>query len=79
MHYIYFLTSDIGTQVMYQTMDPLFVGLIFSVFQGDPHVQCNQIQLTCFQAMQGSTGLERREVEIVIKKMPLQYHNLEGK
>lgn len=64
---------------MYQTMDPLFVGLIFSVFQGDPHSHCNQIQLTCFQAMQGLCGLERREVELVIKKTPLHYHNLEGK
>lgn len=63
---------------MYQTMDPLFVGLIFSVFQGDPYEQCNQIQLTCFQATQGPGGLERREIELVIKNMPMQYYNLEG-
>lgn len=64
---------------MYQTMDPLFVGLIFSVYQGDPLTHCNQIQVTCFQAKQGPSGLERREVEFNIKKMPFQYHNLEGK
>lgn len=77
--YIYILFSDIGTQFMYQTMDPLFIGLIFSVFQGDPHTHCNQIQLTCFQAMQGTSGLERREVQLDIKKIALQSHNLEGK
>lgn len=63
---------------MYQTMDPLFIGLIFSVFQGEPHTHCNQIQLTCFQAKQGLSGLERREVELFIKKKALQYYNLEG-
>lgn len=63
---------------MYQTMDPLFVGLIFSVFQSDPRLRSNQVQLTCFQAYQGTSELERREVELVIKSSPMQNYNLEG-
>ncbi|KAJ8985019.1 hypothetical protein NQ317_016930 [Molorchus minor] len=69
---------DTGTQAMYQTMDPLFVGLIFSVFQSDPRLRSNQVQITCFQAFQGTSELERREVELVIKSSPLQIYNLEG-
>lgn len=64
---------------MYQTMDPLFVGLIFSVFQSDPRLRSNQVQLTCFQAFQGLSELERREVELLIKGSPMQNYNLEGK
>ncbi|XP_018578530.1 lys-63-specific deubiquitinase BRCC36 [Anoplophora glabripennis] len=69
---------DTRTQAMYQTMDPLFVGMIFSVFQSDPRLRSNQVQLTCFQAYQGTSELERREIEFVIKSSPLQNYNLEG-
>ncbi|CAH1154097.1 unnamed protein product [Phaedon cochleariae] len=69
---------DIGTQGMYQTMEPLFVGLIFSVFQNDSRLRTNQIQVTCFQASRGVSQLERREVELVIQSSPLQNYNLEG-
>lgn len=60
-------------------MDPLFVGLIFSVYQTDPRVRSNQVQLTCFQAQsQGGTELERREVPLFIENSPLHHYNLEG-
>nr|CAI5833931.1 unnamed protein product [Callosobruchus analis] len=69
---------DLRTQWMYQGMDPLFVGLIFSVFQNDSQNKSNHLQVTCFQASQGKSELERREVELVIKPSPLQKYNLEG-
>lgn len=59
-------------------MDPLFVGLIFSVYQSDPRVRSNQVQLTCFQACQGASELERREVPLAIERTPLEHYNLEG-
>lgn len=72
---------DIRTQGMYQTMDPFFVGLIFSVFQSDSRLNTNQLQVTCFQCQsyEGISGPERREVELVIKSSPMQDYNLEGK
>lgn len=66
---------DVRTQSMYQTMDPLFVGLIFSVYQSDKGSVGNQFQLTCFQAASAS---ERRDVQIIIKNSPLEDHNLQG-
>ncbi|XP_066258221.1 lys-63-specific deubiquitinase BRCC36-like isoform X1 [Euwallacea similis] len=70
---------DIGTQATYQMLDPLFVGLIFSVYQSDPRLKNNQVQLTCFQSLtQGGSKLERREVPLFIEKSPFQLHNLEG-
>ncbi|XP_028142546.1 lys-63-specific deubiquitinase BRCC36 [Diabrotica virgifera virgifera] len=69
---------DIRTQATYQTMDPLFVGLIFSVFQNDTRSRRNQIQVTCFQAHNSTSELERREVELVIKPSPFENYNLEG-
>ncbi|KRT79452.1 hypothetical protein AMK59_8513, partial [Oryctes borbonicus] len=65
---------DVRTQSMYQTMDPLFVGLIFSVFQSDKGSVGNQFQLTCFQANSSS---ERRDVEIIIKNSPLEQYNVQ--
>lgn len=69
---------DIRTQSTYQMMDPLFVGLIFSVYQSDPRVRSNLVQLTCFQACQGVSELERREVPLIIERTPLEHYNLEG-
>lgn len=64
---------------MYQTMDPLFIGLIFSVYPSDTKAVQNEVQVTCFQAEGVGPDLKRREVELVIKKSPLEEHNLEGK
>ncbi|XP_060527524.1 lys-63-specific deubiquitinase BRCC36-like [Cylas formicarius] len=69
---------DIRTQSTYQMMDPLFVGLIFSVYHTDQRIRSNQIQLTCFQAHQRNSELERREVQLIIENSPLQGYNLEG-
>ncbi|KAG5867766.1 hypothetical protein JTB14_012383 [Gonioctena quinquepunctata] len=69
---------DIRTQATYQTMDPLFVGLIFSVFQNDARSRNNLIQFTCFQAYRENLELERREVELVIKSSPIHNFDLEG-
>lgn len=66
---------DIRTQSMYQTMDPLFVGLIFSVYQSDKGSVGNQFQLTCFQA---DSSLERRDVQVIVKNSPLEHYNLQG-
>lgn len=63
---------------MYQTMDPLFVGLIFSVYANDSNSAANTIQLTCFQAAVNRDKAESREVELVIVDSPLQDYNLEG-
>ncbi|CAH1976041.1 unnamed protein product [Acanthoscelides obtectus] len=69
---------DVRTQWMYQRMDPLFVGLIFSVFQNDTQNRSNQLQITCFQASERISEPERREVELVIKPLPFHKYNLEG-
>lgn len=63
---------------MYQTMDPLFVGLIFSVYPSDAGAVGNQVQVTCFQAEGTGPDLRRREVELVIKSSALEQHNLEA-
>lgn len=67
---------------MYQTMDSLFVGLIFSVFQTDTAYDTkytkNNFILTCFQAHQGINEIERREVELVLRDCPLQEPNMKG-
>lgn len=70
---------DIGTQTTYQLMDPLFVGLIFSVYQSDSRLKNNQIQMTGFQSMTGGSKMERREVPVFIEKSPYHLHNLKGK
>nr|AEE63380.1 unknown [Dendroctonus ponderosae] len=70
---------DIGTQATYQMMDSLFVGVIFSVYQGDPRIRTNQVQLTCFQAQTQSDGkLERREVPLFIENTAFQLYNIQG-
>ncbi|XP_056638641.1 lys-63-specific deubiquitinase BRCC36-like [Diorhabda carinulata] len=69
---------DIRTQAMYQTMDPLFVGLVFSVFQNNARSRENQIQVTCFQAVQEHSEVERREIELVIQPSSFENYNLEG-
>ncbi|XP_023024363.1 lys-63-specific deubiquitinase BRCC36 [Leptinotarsa decemlineata] len=69
---------DTRTQAVYQTMDPLFVGLIFSVFQNDSRSLNNLIQVTCFQAHQGASDLERTEVELVIQNSPFENYDLKG-
>ncbi|XP_050304752.1 lys-63-specific deubiquitinase BRCC36-like [Anthonomus grandis grandis] len=67
---------DIKTQANYQMMDPLFVGLIFSVYNSDPQTKSNQVQLTCFQAKVNGDQLERREVPLFIQNAPLAPYNL---
>ncbi|MEW5304641.1 MAG: hypothetical protein WDW36_007238 [Sanguina aurantia] len=41
---------DLKTQALYQMLDPNFVGLIFSVFNGDRATQMNTMQATAFRA-----------------------------
>lgn len=70
---------DIGTQATYQMMDSLFVGVIFSVYQGDPRIRSNQVQLTCFQAQTQADGkLERREVPLFIENTAFELYNIQG-
>lgn len=69
---------DVRTQAMYQTMDPLFVGLIFSLFQNDAGSVGNHVQLTCFQAVFSASEFQRREIEIVIENTGLRLYNLES-
>ncbi|KAL7303806.1 hypothetical protein TKK_0003933 [Trichogramma kaykai] len=45
---------DTNTQQMYQTMDPEFVGLIFSVFTEDKSNRAREVEMTCFQTHNGS-------------------------
>ncbi|WAR03656.1 BRCC3-like protein [Mya arenaria] len=54
---------DIRTQAMYQTMEPSFVGLIFSVFNEDKTTKFNRVEVTCFQARGDS---QREEVPLHI-------------
>lgn len=63
---------------MYQTMDPLFVGLIFSVYQSEKNSTENEVQLTCFQSMGSDSKMKRREIEVVIRNSNIAPHNLEG-
>ncbi|XP_076626214.1 lys-63-specific deubiquitinase BRCC36 [Colletes latitarsis] len=44
---------DVRTQTTYQTMDPTFVGLIFSVFSESKESKEQEISLTCFQSYNG--------------------------
>lgn len=67
---------DIRTQAMYQSMDPFFVGLIFSVYTSEGGSTNNQIQVTCFQA--NCLADERIEIPLIIKPSPIQPYNLEG-
>lgn len=59
-------------------MDPLFVGLIFSVYPSDPGATENRVELTCFQAEGTNPDLNRREIELEIKSSPIAEHNMEG-
>ncbi|CAH0555737.1 unnamed protein product [Brassicogethes aeneus] len=70
---------DIRTQGTYQIMDPLFVGLIFSVYQNDTNAKTNKVQLTCFQASKShSNDLERRNVELIINNTKFNNYNMKG-
>jgi BRCA1/BRCA2-containing complex subunit 3 len=70
---------DVRTQVMYQMMDPLFVGIIFSVYQSDTGSTGNHVQVTCFQAYKAGSEYQRREIELVIENISIQRYNLESK
>lgn len=60
-------------------MDPLFVGLIFSVYHSDSGSKTNQIQLICFQSGKNlKQELEHKEIELVINKAPLHDYNMAG-
>ncbi|XP_064211341.1 lys-63-specific deubiquitinase BRCC36 [Tribolium castaneum] len=71
---------DVRTQLMYQTMDPLFVGLIFSVYQNESGAGAtdNHVQLTCFQACKRGAECQRREVELEIVDNEFYKNNLES-
>lgn len=64
---------------MYQMMDPLFVGIIFSVYQSDTGSTGNHVQVTCFQAYKAGSEYQRREIELVIENISIQRYNLESK
>eukprot|EP00112_Aurelia_sp_Birch-Aquarium-sp1_P004830 Seg1546.20 transcript_id=Seg1546.20/GoldUCD/mRNA.D3Y31 product="Lys-63-specific deubiquitinase BRCC36-like" protein_id=Seg1546.20/GoldUCD/D3Y31 len=61
---------DVRTQSMYQMMDQDFVGIIISCFNEDPSSLVGDVQVTCFQAINGGTAtypkLERLEIELEI-------------
>ncbi|XP_008202235.1 lys-63-specific deubiquitinase BRCC36 isoform X1 [Nasonia vitripennis] len=57
---------DVGTQQMYQTMDPCFVGLIFSVFSEDKSTMEQEVLLTCFQSVNGKS----KEIPLEIQCTP---------
>lgn len=59
-------------------MDPLFVGLIFSVYQSEGNCTENEVQLTCFQTMGSGANAKRRDIELIIKNSLVARHNLEG-
>lgn len=63
---------------MYQTMDPLFVGLIFSVYQTETKPTENEVQLTCFQSKGIGPKAKSQEIDLIIKKSNISPHNLEG-
>ncbi|GAX83860.1 hypothetical protein CEUSTIGMA_g11285.t1 [Chlamydomonas eustigma] len=42
---------DVRTQAMYQMLDEHFVGLIFSVFNGDATTRSGRVQVTAFQSV----------------------------
>ncbi|XP_058807435.1 lys-63-specific deubiquitinase BRCC36-like [Phymastichus coffea] len=57
---------DVRTQGMYQTMDPRFVGLIFSVFSEDKNTKEQEVLLTCFQSKDGKS----KEIPLEITHVP---------
>jgi len=44
---------DLATQASYQTMDPNFIGLIFSVFNYDPNTGIDTKEVAAFQSVKG--------------------------
>ncbi|XP_076232717.1 lys-63-specific deubiquitinase BRCC36 [Calliopsis andreniformis] len=58
---------DVRTQTTYQTMDPGFVGLIFSVFSESKESKEQEILLTCFQSHNG----EATEIPLEIVHTPV--------
>ncbi|KAL3268139.1 hypothetical protein HHI36_007266 [Cryptolaemus montrouzieri] len=69
---------DVRTQATYQMMDPLFIGLIFSVYHNDSGSTANHVQVTCFQAIRSGSEYSRREIELIISPSPLKLYNLEA-
>jgi len=47
---------DLATQASYQTMDPNFIGLIFSVFNYDPNTGIDTKEVAAFQSVKGEHG-----------------------
>jgi len=47
---------DLATQASYQTMDNNFIGLIFSVFNYDPHTGIDTKEVAAFQSVKGEHG-----------------------
>ncbi|KZC09662.1 Lys-63-specific deubiquitinase BRCC36 [Dufourea novaeangliae] len=58
---------DVRTQATYQTMDNVFVGLIFSVFSEIKDSKEQEIFLTCFQSHNG----EAKEIPLEIVHTPV--------
>lgn len=69
---------DVRTQSMYQSMDPYFVGLIFSVFPQVAGAQGNTVELTAFQARGNPPDLEHISIPIEIMNSERKLHNLEA-
>lgn len=59
-------------------MDPLFVGVIFSVFQNDTRSNGNHVQLTCFQTLKRGSEYQRREIDVEITEIDIQKYNLKS-
>eukprot|EP00053_Salpingoeca_punica_P006382 m.60495 g.60495 ORF g.60495 m.60495 type:complete len:262 (+) comp13666_c0_seq2:241-1026(+) len=60
---------DVGTQEMYQGMDPTFIGLIFSCFSDDQQ-KVGKMEVTCFQSVNIQGVLERSEIPLEILRTP---------
>ncbi|KAK4876390.1 hypothetical protein RN001_012812 [Aquatica leii] len=69
---------DLGTQSTYQILDPLFVGLIFSVYGTESRTISSKVEVTCFQARGTANDLHRREIQLTIKPSQIQSHNLKA-
>ncbi|KAF5278789.1 hypothetical protein FQR65_LT15517 [Abscondita terminalis] len=69
---------DLGTQSTYQILDPLFVGLIFSVYGTESRCISSKVEVTCFQARRNANDLHRREIALTIKPSSIESYNSEA-
>lgn len=57
-------------------MDPLFVGLIFSVFTYNKLMHDHRVEVICFQA---DPDEEKIDIPLIISNSPMKLCNLEGR